>query len=51
LLRRKYFEVGSENAEVGPRPIEAIDAYAPEGSGNRKTEFGVERFGRLSDNC
>ena len=48
---RVYFEVGCGNAEVGLRPIEALDASAPEGSGNRKTEFGGERFRRISDNC
>jgi hypothetical protein len=47
---RVYCEVGSGNAEVGHRPIGALDAYAPEGSGNRKAEFGIERFGRISDN-
>ena len=34
---RVYFEVGSGNAEVG--------------SGNQKTEFGIERFESISDNC
>jgi hypothetical protein len=37
-------EVGSGNAEVGSGNAEV-------GSGDRKTEFGIERFGRLSDNC
>ncbi len=37
-------EVGSRNAEVGSGRGEG-------GSENRKTEFGVERFGRISDNC
>jgi hypothetical protein len=44
LLRHVYFEVGL-------RPIGALNDYSPEGSGDRKTEFGVERFGRISDNC